>query len=126
MLLQNPTDWIVSDQVLFEFYRGLRSPKILERPLSHQEAMKQIVFLREQSGALHCAYEVSFWKLVKQEVGSSDPKAVHIFDKVLAVTLLQNGVKQFYTRNIKDFSGFAFEKVINPIDEPPMDSDKHK
>jgi predicted nucleic acid-binding protein len=34
-LLEDPTAWIVSDQVLFEFYRGLRHPKILEKPLSH-------------------------------------------------------------------------------------------
>lgn len=115
-MLETPRDWIVSDQVLFEFYRSLRHPKILEKPLSHQAAMEQIIFLREQSGVMHCSYETSFWDLMKKDGASLNPKAIHIFDKVLAVTLLQNGVKCFYTRNEKDFREFPFEKIINPID----------
>jgi toxin-antitoxin system PIN domain toxin len=117
-LLDSPREWIVSDQVLFEFYRGLRHPKILERPLSHQAAMEQLIFLREQSGVFHCSYEAGFWEMVKRtdSTQNSKPKAVHIFDKVLAVTLIQNGVKRFYTRNEKDFRNFQFERLINPID----------
>lgn len=116
MMLANPREWILSDQVLFEFYRGLRHPRILERPLSHSLAVEQIRFLREESGVLHCSYETSFWELVTQGGSSANPKPIHIFDKVLAVTLLRNGVKQFYTRNERDFVEFAFEKLINPID----------
>jgi len=116
MMLESPRDWILSDQVLFEFYRGLRHPRILERPLSHQMALEQILFLREQSGVLHCCYEASFWDLVTRKDSNARPKAIHIFDKVLAVTLLKNGVNRFYTRNEKDFREFAFEKLINPID----------
>lgn len=115
-MLENPRDWILSDQVLFEFYRGLRHPKILERPLAHKAALEQIIFLREESGVLHCSYETSFWNPVMAFHESSRPKAIHIFDRVLAVTLLKNGVKQFYTRNVKDFQEFGFGKVINPID----------
>lgn len=119
MMLANPRDWILSDQVLFEFYRGLRHPKILERPLSHQMALDQILFLREQSGVLHCSYETSLWNLVTRKASNPanlNPKAIHIFDRVLAVTLLHNGVKNLYTRNEKDFEEFGFEKLINPID----------
>jgi predicted nucleic acid-binding protein len=46
-MLETPTHWILSDQVLFEFYRGLRHPQILERPLTQTQALKQITFLRE-------------------------------------------------------------------------------
>lgn len=116
MMLENPGDWIVSDQVLFEFYRGLRNPKILERPLDHQGAMQQIVFLREQSGVLHCSYEPSFWNQVTTMAPSPSRKAVHIFDRVLAVTLLNHGVRNLYTRNPKDFTAFGFARLINPID----------
>ena len=115
-MLSAPTRWIMSDQVLFEFYRGLRHPKVLERPLSHQQALKQITFLREESGVLHCAYETSFWDMVIHGDEWKRPKAIHVFDRVLAVTLLKNGVKTFYTRNIKDFEEFLFDELINPVD----------
>lgn len=116
-LLDNPSDWIISDQVLFEFYRGLRHPKILQKPLSHSQALEQIVFLREETGVLHCAYETSFWDRVK-DFGSlrHPPKPVHIFDRVLAITLRNHGVVTFYTRNIKDFEEFGFKELVNPID----------
>jgi len=116
MMLDHPTQWIISDQVLFEFYRGLRHPKILEHPLNHKQALKQITFLREDSGVLHCAYETSFWDLLVHGDEWKKQKAVHVFDRVLGVTLLKNGVKTFYTRNKKDFEAFKFDRLINPVD----------
>jgi hypothetical protein len=37
------------------------------------------------------------------------------FDLVLAITLKNNGVKQFYTRKTKDFVVFDFFAVVNPL-----------
>jgi hypothetical protein len=34
----------------------------------------------------------------------------------LAITLISNTVDVFYTRNTKDFRGFGFRSVVNPID----------
>lgn len=116
-MLESPTQWIISDQVLFEFYRGLRHPKILERPLSHEAALRQISFLREETGVLHCAYETSFWDFLINGEDWRLTKGSHIFDRVLGITLLKNGVKTFYTRNTKDFETFRFENLVNPIDE---------
>lgn len=115
-MLEAPQDWILSDQVLFEFYRGLRNPRILERPLDHRKALRQIEFLREESGVLHCAYETTFWPDLMKGFSKDPSKASHIFDRVLAVTLRQQGVTTFYTRNTKDFRGFGFKSVVNPID----------
>lgn len=116
-MLTNATDWIISDQVLFELYRGLRNSKILERPLSHRQALQQIEFLREDSGVLHCAYQTHFWKHLTQGFIDIERKSAHIFDRILAITLLQNGVNTFYTRNTKDFASFNFKTLVNPIDE---------
>jgi predicted nucleic acid-binding protein len=116
-MLADAHHWIISDQVLFELYRGLRNGKILERPLSHQQALSQIEFLREDSGVLHCAYETNFWKLLIKDFADSEQKSAHIFDTVLAVTLMQNGVDTFYTRNRKDFQSFDFKTLVNPIDD---------
>ncbi len=117
IMLADAANWIISDQVLFELYRGLRNAKILERPLSHRQALEQVAFLREEAGVLHCAYETGFWKQLTQGFGESERSSAHIFDRVLAVTLLRNGVDVFYTRNARDFAGFGFKSVINPIED---------
>jgi len=117
MMLASPEKWIISDQVLFEFYRALRSRKILARPLNHQQALHQITVIREKSGVQHCAYEASFWPLIFTDYPpSAHSKTTHIFDRILAVTLKQHGVTHFHTRNTKDFKSFDFEFLINPID----------
>lgn len=115
-MLTAPSDWILSDQVLFEFYRILRNPRVLANPLEHETAVEQIVFLREITGVLHCAYEVSFWDRFLSGFKQTDKKATHIFDRILAVTLKANGVETFYTRNTKDFESFGFSSLVNPID----------
>lgn len=116
-MIRSPREWILSDQVLFEFYRALRNPKIFEKPLNHTKALKQIRFLREKSGVAHCAYETGFWPELTSGFTNRNPRSSHIFDRVLAVTLLKNGVKQFFTRNIRDFKEFGFQKLRNPLDE---------
>lgn len=114
-MLREPTQWILSDQVLFEFYRGLQNGKILERPLDQAQAMRQIRFLREESGVLHCAYETGFWRQV-MEGFPGQRKPTHVFDRVLAITLRQHGVEVFYTRNVGDFADAGFSSLVNPID----------
>jgi toxin-antitoxin system PIN domain toxin len=116
-MLRDPSQWVLSDQVLFEFYRGLRSAKILERPLNHQEALRQIEFLRVHSGVLHCAYETAFWDDFLKDFRDVRSRPSHIFDRILAITLRKNGVSTFYTRNTKDFAEFGFKSTVNPIDQ---------
>lgn len=35
---------------------------------------------------------------------------------MLARTLIQAGVTEFFTRNTKDFQAYGFQSVLNPID----------
>ena len=42
--------------------------------------------------------------------------AARTHDIVLGVTLKSNGVKCFFTRNIKDFHAIGFRELVNPID----------
>ena len=35
---------------------------------------------------------------------------------VLACTLLKAGITTLYTRNLKDFEGYGFTSLVNPID----------
>jgi hypothetical protein len=39
----------------------------------------------------------------------------HVFDARLAHTLLDSGVTELATRNTRDFDGFGFARVFDPI-----------
>lgn len=114
--LGEPRSWIFADQVFFELYRLLRHPKVMAKPLSAQAAVAQIVWLREETGFLHCGYDESLWSGVLQALGKrKDRSGLLVHDAVLAETLRAQGVVQFYTRNVTDFTGFGFFEVLNPL-----------
>jgi predicted nucleic acid-binding protein len=114
--LEEPRAWIFADQVLFELYRLLRHPKVMAKPLSAKAAVAQIVWLREETGFLHCGYEESRWSGVLEALKKHrDRSGLLVHDAVLAETLRAQGVERFYTRNKADFSGFGFFEVVNPL-----------
>lgn len=106
---------MLADQVLFEYYRALRNPAILESPLNANQAVKQVRFLREEAGCLHCAYSSDLWERVSPHLSKESLRGVGVFDAILAVTLQANGITQFYTRNVNEFKRFGFFEVINPL-----------
>ena len=114
--LSSPRDWIIAEQVLFEYYKALRHPRILTKPLSAAAAAEQIRFLREKSGFMVCCYEISLWGHVLGCLSQQDFPYQRTHDQILGLTLLHNGVKTFHTRNIKDFITIGFERLVNPID----------
>lgn len=115
-MLANPQSWILADQVLFELYKALRNPRILEKPLTASTAAEHIRFLREDIGVARCCYELSDWAPVWEQLAQSTTPAQRTHDIVLGVTLKKNGVEAFYTRNTKDFQSIGFSNLINPID----------
>lgn len=44
--LRSPAEWMLSDQVLFEMYAGLRHPGVFAKPLPAAEAARRVAFLR--------------------------------------------------------------------------------
>lgn len=107
---------VITDYVLVELYIHLRNPAVMSRPLT-AEAARDLV--------------VSYWKIpnvmrienanVMDDVwaiagGKRFPRR-RIFDARLAMTLRQGGVTHFATANVKDFQGWGFEKVWNPLAE---------
>jgi len=107
--------WIVADQVLFEYYRLVRNPLVLAKPLTGFETAQKLRFFRDELGCRHCAYDRGCWE--EAIVGLSEPlfPARQTFDLLLAVTLHRNGVNTFYTRNVADFEGYGWFKVIDPL-----------
>ena len=116
LMLTNPSEWILSDQVLWEFYRALRHPKILQKPRTSTQAAAQVRFIREKSGVACCSYETGFFDDVLSLLEKPRFPYQRTHDSVLGITLLKHGVKTFYTRHEKDFTDIPFLKVINPID----------
>ena len=114
--LAAPGEWIIAEQVLFEYYKALRHPRILSKPLGPAAAVEQVRFLKEKSGFMVCCYEILLWDRVLAQLGRADFPYQRTHDRILALTLLHNGVKTFHTRNTKDFVGIGFEHLINPID----------
>jgi predicted nucleic acid-binding protein len=117
MMVEQPSDWILADQVLIEFYRALRNPKIFQYPLDASAALEIVNFYREQVGCQRCCYQLEMWPVLARYFDSRQFEAKQTFDGVLAVTLTLNGVDTLYTRNVKDFKSLGFNTLINPIDE---------
>jgi len=114
--VSDPDQWIVADQVYLELYRALRNPRVLRLPLNAVKAAAHIELLREGLGFLHCGYVVKCWGAVMTQLKQGDFPYQRTHDTVLAATLMQHGVKIFYTRNTKDFINCGFQQVVDPLE----------
>jgi predicted nucleic acid-binding protein len=114
--LDNPQDWIISDQVYIELYKALRNPRIFGKPHSAEEAFSKVQTLRDYSGLRRCCYADSVWKELANSLGNPTFPYQRTHDAVLAQTLLNARVQVFYTRNTKDFQEYGFLSLLNPID----------
>lgn len=102
-----------------ELYCLLRNPTVCQRPLSGPEAAAVVRGFRSNP----------HWSVVDVVGGSNIMRLVwtyaagpafgyrRIFDARLAATLRHHGVRQFATRNLKDFTTFGFERVWDPFTE---------
>jgi uncharacterized protein len=115
-LLAAPSKWIIADQVLIELYRALRNPTVFQRPATAPEAWGIVNFYREEAGCQRCCFGLEMWPRLEGHLKSTRFEAKRTFDAVLAVTLIGNAVQVLYTRNTKDFKGFGFRSIVNPID----------
>ena len=113
-MLAEPERWILAEQVLFEYYRLLRNPAVLEAPLSAPEALARARFFREEAGCEHCGYDLACWDAAADWLARPAFPARRTFDAVLAATLHANGVTRFFTRNAKDFAGFGWFELVDP------------
>ncbi len=114
--LGEPESWIIADQVWFELYRLLRNPAVLPHPLGAEDAATTVYWYRNKSGWLHCAWETNMIGQLEGFWRNPSFPARRSFDLILAITLKNNGVKEFYTRNTKDFESYDFFTIVNPLD----------
>ena len=103
---------------LLELYVLLRNPTVSRVPYSAADAAGAVAHFRAhpfwrildypgpQSGIMK-----SLWR------AAAAPSFAYrrVYDARLALTLRHHGVTEFATRNVKDFQGFSFARVWDPL-----------
>ena len=113
-------DVALSEFVLTEFYLLLRNPAVLAKPLTAPAAVAVI-----QSYRQHPRWKVLGFPPVSRELHTdlwqraAAPGIARrrIYDTRTALALRAFAVTEFATANVKDFEGFGFVKVWNPVVE---------
>lgn len=108
------SDVAIAELVLVELYVLLRNPAVVGRPLEAAAAASLCqAFRRHPRWALVDTAEV----MDRVWAAAARPGVTrrHVFDARIAHTLLDNGVKELATRNTRDFEGFGFERVFDPL-----------
>jgi toxin-antitoxin system PIN domain toxin len=112
--LSDRPDVAIAELVLLELYVLLRNPAVLRRPLEAPEAAALCqAFRRHPRWALVDTAQV----MDRVWAAAARPGAPrrHVFDARLAHTLLDHGVTELATRNTRDFEGFGFARVFDPL-----------
>ena len=116
--LRQRDDVAVSEFILVELYNLLRNEVVVERPLSPSDAVDVIQTYRRHPRWRLVAFPRpdagigdELWRLAAQP---AFPRR-RIFDARTALTLRHHGVTDFATSNVKDFEGFGFKRVWDPL-----------
>lgn len=108
-------DVALCELVLLELYLLVRNPAVLRRPLSAPDAAAVC-----QTWRHHPRWRVVDAAPVMEGVWSlaATPGFARrrVVDARLGLTLRHHGVTVFYTRNVRDFEGLGFERLVNPFE----------
>ncbi len=110
-------DLVLCELCLVELYGLLRNPAVVKRPMDAPAALEVIQRLRS-----HPQWElVDYPGGLMNEVWPASAQAGlarrRIYDTRLALTLRHHGITEFATTNVKDFDGFGFSRVWNPLEK---------
>jgi toxin-antitoxin system PIN domain toxin len=111
-------DVAIAELVLVELYVLLRNPAVVRSPLAARQAASLCQRFRRHPhwGLIETA---TVMDRVWQAAARPGAPRRHIFDARLAHTLVTNGVTEFATRNVRDFEGFGFSRVFDPLSAAP-------
>ena len=109
-------DVVICELVLVELYLVLRSAAIVSRPLGAEDAVEVCSAYRNNPRwrlVEHAPVMAEVW----ERAGTPDFARRKIIDARLALTLRHHGVTELATANVRDFHGFGFARVWNPIEQ---------
>ena len=118
--LQTDEGVVLSELVLIELYRLLRNPVINERPLTAGAAAEVIETYRRHPHWLLVALPLEqrrFHDRLWQVAARRQFPSRRVYDARLGLSLVQQGVSELATANVKDFQDLGFRKVWNPLVE---------
>jgi len=110
-------DFAVCELVLMEFYGLVRNPTVVERPLPAGEAAAVCQAYRRNRHWLVIDYPGGLMTQVWRTAAVPNFPRRKIYDVRLALTLRHHGVTEFATRNVRDFGGFGFDRVWDPLQD---------
>ena len=116
--LQDSEDVAVSEFILAEFYGLLRNPAVLKHPMDADEAVEVIQTYRRHPRWRLIGFPVESRPLhdaLWQKARRKDFGFRRLYDARSALTMTAQGVTEFATANVKDYEGFGFRKVWNPM-----------
>ena len=104
--------------VLAELYVLLRNPALSRSPLDAPQAAAIIQSFRNNPAWQLIDYPGTGSSVADQlwrRMAQPDTPYRALFDARLALTLRHHGVTELATRNIKDFQGYGFTRVWDPL-----------
>jgi predicted nucleic acid-binding protein len=104
----------ITDYVLVELYVLLRNPVVMAKALT-AKAARDLVISYWDAPNVSRIENANVMDEVWNLAGGRDFSRRRISDARLALTLRQCGVTHFATANVKDFEGWGFDKVWNPL-----------
>lgn len=118
--LSSRDDVALSEFVLTEFYLHLRNPAVLRHPLSAPKAVAVIRSYRQHPRWRVLGFppkSLPLHEALWQTAAQPDFARRRIYDARTALSLRAFGVTEFATANTRDFAGFGFARVWNPLDD---------
>lgn len=109
-------DVVVCELMLVEVYLKLRNRLILRHPLDGPAASAHCQALR-QNANWQVVESAPVMAEVWRHAARRNFALRRIIDARLALTLRHYGVTEFATTNVKDFQGFGFQRVWDPLRE---------
>lgn len=118
--IQHEEHVAISEFILAELYGLLRNPAVLKQALDADEAVEVIQAYRSQPRWRLIGFPVESRPLhdaLWQRARRKDFAFRRLYDARSALTMTAQGVTEFATVNVKDYEGFGFRKVWNPLVE---------
>ncbi|HZP88466.1 MAG TPA: TA system VapC family ribonuclease toxin [Burkholderiales bacterium] len=99
---------------LMSYVRMATHPAIFDRPLSHEDAARNVEALVSAAFCRVISEEDGFWDIYREVTKDVPTKGNLVPDAHLAALLNQHGVVRLYTHD-RDFRKFAFLEVVDPL-----------
>jgi uncharacterized protein len=116
--LADRSDIVISELVLAELYILLRNPTVMREPLAASTAVDVCEAFRQHPRWQIIGFPPDsrfFHDTLWPRLRTPNFARRGAFDWRMALSLIQQGVTEFATVNEKDFQGFGFENVWNPL-----------